>query len=355
MRSKGFWLYAIFMFIHVVSLLYTTDTIAALDELKKKIPLFVLPLIIFSSDKLNQFQWLRFRQVFVVANLIMAWVILIMAVYNYFSGHLQHFFYLELLQFTTMHPAYLSLLFQFAIFFVLADENFFKIKWVNYFVVVSLCLFVLFLGSRMEMLTLLVLLSYFVVKKWISKKEENPFIKWGLPVLLIMVIALLFSVKSVRSRFAEITEVSYNTDLKKRYINSDNARIYMWQTAVQLFQEHKWIGVGMGSTPTLMKQKFTDDDFQAGLKSNFNNVHNQYLQFLVSFGIIGFSLLAVAYFYLGYLLFKSNQKDAFLLWIIFSMALLTECMLESQTGIVSFALFFPLILCVAKPFALSFK
>lgn len=53
-QNKYFWILIAFFFIHVIGIFYTTDLQRGFDDLRNKLPLFLLPLFFFSASPINQ-------------------------------------------------------------------------------------------------------------------------------------------------------------------------------------------------------------------------------------------------------------------------------------------------------------
>lgn len=70
-------------------------------------------------------------------------------------------------------------------------------------------------------------------------------------------------------------------------------RIELWRSALHLFQNHPWIGVGTGDAVEDFHQQLEAD--QSVLVGTPKDMHSQYLYFLVAFGLVG-SLLLLFFF-----------------------------------------------------------
>ena len=94
----------------------------------------------------------------------------------------------------------------------------------------------------------------------------------------------------------------------------------MQKTAVAAFQEKPLFGWGTGSMVQLLRSEQIAE--RAGLEqpiNQFDYFHNQYLDQLVQFGLLGFLVLGFSLIYSIY--FAIRNKD-FLLFLLFAMYLL---------------------------------
>lgn len=66
-------------------------------------------------------------------------------------------------------------------------------------------------------------------------------------------------------------------------------RIALWRNAWRVFCRHPWLGVGTGDVTVACQQQLQTDGMY--LVDNTKSAHNQYLIFLVAFGLVGMSLI----------------------------------------------------------------
>jgi O-antigen ligase len=70
---------------------------------------------------------------------------------------------------------------------------------------------------------------------------------------------------------------------------SADTRVYLWKETLSLIDEFRWFGCGLGGfEPTFLKYQAT----VAGFRVEF--AHNDYLQYLVELGFVGFAILITA-------------------------------------------------------------
>ncbi len=124
-------------------------------------------------------------------------------------------------------------------------------------------------------------------------------------------------------------------------------RIEYQKTALKIIKHHFWLGVGTGNVQKAFNEAYSQ--IKTNLKDNYRHrAHNQYLTFLLTFGIFGFWLVMLA-FVLTY--FKQPFHSLKLIKITFIticlISFLTEDTLETQAG-VSFVIYFYTIFSFAK-------
>lgn len=116
-------------------------------------------------------------------------------------------------------------------------------------------------------------------------------------------------------------------------------RIEYQKIAISIIKDHFWTGVGTGNVQQAFDEKYKQ--VPTNLKDNFRHrAHNQYLTFLLTFGIYGFLWVMVAlivpYFKKS---FTSLQLIKVTFIIICLISFITEDTLETQAG-VSFIVYF---------------
>ncbi len=119
------------------------------------------------------------------------------------------------------------------------------------------------------------------------------------------------------------------------------------KTAVHIFADNFWLGVGTGD---LQEAFDTQYNLEKSMLTDSHRLraHNQYVTYAVSFGVFGLCWILI---YLIYPFFKSKERISILylaFFIIIALSMLTEDTLESQAGIVFFSFFNSILLLQEK-------
>ncbi len=125
--------------------------------------------------------------------------------------------------------------------------------------------------------------------------------------------------------------------------NSLTQRIEYLKAAKEIIKDNFWFGTGTGDPKTEFKKQYVKMQSKLDEK-NRRRAHNQYVTFLLTFGIFGFMLTMIALF-APYFLHKDKHHilfSVFMLIVLFSM--LNEDTLETQPGISFFTYFYCLFL-----------
>jgi hypothetical protein len=120
-------------------------------------------------------------------------------------------------------------------------------------------------------------------------------------------------------------------------------RIEYVSTAKRIIQSKPWFGTGTGDLELAFAEQYKEDD--SALKQLYRkSSHNQFLSFLISFGIVGTSLLLFA---LIYPVVRSKNRSHYLMVCFLSIIVLSMFsidLLEKHQGIGFFAIFYALFL-----------
>ncbi|QGY45946.1 hypothetical protein GM418_20415 [Maribellus comscasis] len=120
---------------------------------------------------------------------------------------------------------------------------------------------------------------------------------------------------------------------------SFSQRIEYAKAAISIVKKHPWFGVGTGNWKDEFKKAYARNNPHLN-KEYYASSHNQYLNYMVKFGIIGFG---VVLFFVLYPVFKTKRyKDhLFLLFLVFMFfANFADSNLESHMGSSFFVFFY---------------
>lgn len=120
-------------------------------------------------------------------------------------------------------------------------------------------------------------------------------------------------------------------------------RLYYIEAGWNIFLDNKIIGVGVGDVQSAYDNYYitTDSPIEPAFRLR---AHNQYLTFLLTFGILGFIVIIFSQFYPAYRLKKQgNLSELFIPFIVIVLlSMLNEDSLETQAGATFYAFFYSL-------------
>jgi len=331
---------SILFYLSLFGVFYTNGSSGVLTELLLKIPLLILPLILFSIPlETNTFyQIYRFFSYGVVAASLSA---LLKALYFKYNNMGDYLFYHEFEMFTGKHSTY------FALFLVLAFLYFYrtiiiskKKKWINLLPLLFLILMIYVVSNRISLLSLIIGIVTYTFPLLQLKKR----------IIFVLAIVLGFMFMLNTPYFKKRFSPNY---LKTNKLNEINLRKLHWQAVIETIAENNiLLGAGTEGNRDNLYQKYKKYHYFDAYIFKYN-AHNQFLETALDYGLFGLFVLLIAFGYQFKILWRS--KNYFLLAVYLSILtfMMTESLLERQSGIITFSLFVSLLLITARKDNLS--
>ncbi|HEY0731793.1 MAG TPA: O-antigen ligase family protein, partial [Chitinophagaceae bacterium] len=210
------------------------------------------------------------------------------------------------------------------------------------------------LASRNLMLVLyastIVFGAYYIIRQ--KKYLEGLTLIMGLLIGIFLVFK--FSPKTI-NRFKELTftqfsygqtgpESHYNMDVSADQWNGANTRLAIWQCGWQLFKQQPLLGVTIGDKKAELMDVYRSKGFTFAIRTE-KNLHNNYLDILVSLGIVGLLLFLVGWLILPIrLAWRNKDMLAVLVMVTFALAMVTENYFDRTLGSMLFGFFIPFML-----------
>jgi len=192
------------------------------------------------------------------------------------------------------------------------------------------------LGAR-TITVALVFILFLTVCKIALEKKSYTILFFAILVPLIF-IALIFTNPVVTTRFMDLRHNQVEGSNYESYF----ARTNIWTPGLDAIKGNILFGVGTGDQQAELNKQFIKHDYLFGV--NLFNMHNQYLQIFLGYGILGLLL----FIFILYTIIKTGiQKKNFILLsfvLLFMMTCLTESVLCRNKGVVFFV-FFTFFLC----------
>ncbi len=330
-------------FLAVYAYLISEDKIPASDDLQVKLPLLIIPLVVGSLQPVREMEWTWFIRAMVTGCVAFIATALGLATYQWLAEGTNAFNYKKLVGFTIIHPAYLGMFLNFALLIVLAEW----MEWVPSRTGLSrrmlltvagiLFIFLILLTAKTAVLFALLLLVLVTVL-YIRHTGNWLHAAWLGGGAMIVFIVFLWLNPVTFERFSMIFRFE-----ETNYENSVLSRTLTWKAVGNLLAEMPPEGLGSGDVQEALNIEYKDLDFQLGLEES-HNAHNQYFQVLLESGWLGLLLFISAL--VIFLSIGIRRKD----WlytgfiVLFAFNILTESVLETQSGVLFFALFNTLFL-----------
>lgn len=213
--------------------------------------------------------------------------------------------------------------------------------------------FLFLLGNRMALLLSSIFLLAFIFKNIQSVKIR--FVLLGLFVIIAVTAAV--TNPSLKKQVAELTDFSKASVIQldkdsslERSWGGISLRIAIWTCSWDVIEKN-WIhGTGTGDVQDELQAAYEHRKFYFASRYNQYNAHNQYLQQLLSNGILGLVCFALCIIIPLLTVFSRKRKEylylAFL--IIFLCTCCTESFLEVNKGIVWYSFFNSVLVFMKK-------
>ena len=317
----------------------------AQEEVSKYLLLLLIPTFILRKDLQNLEIKASLQSGLIVGSVLSSLVLTIsnickfyfsgLPLVKYLSSHFTGYKFLEPLG-SHLHPIYVGSYFVIALSFILLTKNP-VLKRFKAIATIILVIAIISLNSRIIFLNTLILMFLVAL--------EN--LSWKVFAVLITSLIIGASLimpffqktyvynKLVNGTVWELNENigTHNTDTNA----TSDSRMSRWIVGWELVKEKPFFGYGSGMENEMLLQKFKENNMKLSIEKGYNS-HNQFLGFLIRFGIMGALVLLV---YLGsniFIAFKNRDLVYFSFVLFIGMIFLIENYLDRNMGINSIVL-----------------
>ena len=357
-RTRDLLIGSMVFIVAMVWLLTTSNQEVGFKYIERSLSALIFPFlfsIIFNQYKLNINYILVlflascfFRYLFFIYDIVEFELIFII---DYWKEILIQFN--QLFKLHGLHPSYFSMYLGFCSmicydYFTKSKTSFEKGVWiVGIFVFFG---FNLSLASKMPIIASVLSLVLIASLQIIRRSNKKRVITISSMLLFALLLIGLF-LKKVPNSISQDLYNYYNTltgeeiediyDYNQYGINSSletwekTNRIYIWKSSVEIIKENILIGVGTGDINQELNNKFRANN-QEYLATKYTNSHNQILDYLIKYGIVGFLIIGFAFSMYFKKAWKKNDQLFLMFLSLCCLCMLTENILNRQYGIVFF-------------------
>jgi O-antigen ligase len=346
-KSKISILFLVLYALVFISFFYSTNVNNGIKEVKNLLPLLIFPLL-FTFVKLKESQIIFILKSFITGCLVAFFISVGSQFFHYINGQEYSFHYSNFVAILWMHPTYLAIYLNFSIIVVYHLLVKKEISFSYFAFSISIFLvFILLLSARMQIInSILVFVLIFVhfLKNHFSVKT---FI--SLLLLPVIMITFILNNQKIVDRFTYVQNMNYNLESTKNTSwNGANVRLAIWDCAFDVIKDNLIFGVGVGDEDEELLKSFKNRNFNFAYNLNYV-AHNQYVQFLISNGVIGLLSYLSIFIYCFYYALKNKHFLLFGLTMLLLISGFSESFLKMQSGIVFFS-FMILLLFQYKTF-----
>jgi len=337
----------------VTGLFFSANTKSGLATIESIVPLMILPLIIFSSDKIIDSKIVRYALISFVAGVItLNLASLAFISYDLWDEkNLQSNIILANNSIVQIHPAYVSLYLSFCIFFLIDQflpfqtSNRSKLGWILFSLVI-LITYLIWINSRTGIFSFCIAFIFYSFYRFKSKARMIA------SSILAIFFIVIYSVPFSRDRFFNTPQLALSGEAS---INSENPNIYpliarkqIFDCSIELLKGPEFFyGYGTGDFREVLRECYKKKNYNTLYEEGLDS-HNEYFAQMHRHGIIGLllfvALLVVPFRYA--LKYRSPLLAVFV--ILFAITALFENVFSAQKGVTFFALFCPLLMLYAR-------
>jgi O-antigen ligase len=309
-RQRRAILFMIFFYLlHLVSALFSTNKHEAIRLLGMRIPLLMFPLslgLICIRQELKE----RILLVYAFTTTVAALICLITAFMKYQATHDMQFLYNDnLTAVTLIQSIYFAQMVNLALFsyaYLLSKRSTaIQYKGLVYISILFLVAINFMLASRISIIVLYSALIIFAAFHLIKKRK---FLE-GITIVIGLMIGGFLMTKffpKTLNRFKELSltdynfnshgpESHFNMELTTDQWNGANIRLAVWKCGWDLARQNIVFGAQLGDKKDKMMEIYRARHFDFAVRTE-RNMHNNYLDVLCTFGIVGLILFLFGYF-----------------------------------------------------------
>lgn len=345
--------------VHALSYFYSDAKGESAFDLERKLSLLILPLIVGCGPATDKRRLTQISAAFVVGVFLAAIFCIGRGSYYFITTHkTDMLFYHDLVFGLSANAVYISwyviTALGFNIFMTWEDTPLFRQTWVSRTISITLFIFLLLLSSRLLIVLSILVLSPLYLRSILMRPSRAKTIQSVVAGLIFLLVGT--TKNPIRQRFEDVLfpQKAMETPTCHQTIQFTNLtlRLFLWKTAWHAIQEHHlwWFGCGNGDVNLLQAEQMkriqangTDLSVHENLAEY--NLHNTYLQTLMSVGIPGLSLLLIIMISPllrpGFLLL--GNESILIFHVTSACFMLQESIFQTQAGVVFFLFFY--LLC----------
>jgi len=347
-KDKIFWFLIIPFLLSIISLFYSDDYLRGWKLVETRLPLLIFPLV-YGLTRIEENDFYLLLKATVVSVSALALIGFINQFFKYqISADTGDFYNDNLVSLLGKQAVYYAFYVNAALLIVYylwhkkqIQQKVHKIITVAMVVILFISQYLLASRTSTIIMLLLVggLMAYEVFKKGNLKRG---LLIAGTSLVLITSLIIVFPKSVERFKSATNVEFTYdnpnpinhfNGEINEKNWNGLNTRIALWTCAIEEIQKSFLFGHGIGDAQQVLDKNYKDKNFILAIHHGYNT-HNQYLDFMMSNGVIGLiGFLA----FIGFFVVRGYQsKDVLLISfiLVFSFSCLTENLLNRNQGVV---------------------
>ena len=310
---KSFSLVSSLFFITIIGLIYTSNLDHAITNIKS------LKRIINNDIR-------KLLNLFSIATILASLLGLGKALWFYYNGLGEYFYYLSFAKILDKHTTYFSLFVCVSLINIAYDLSLKKAlnNFIRLIAIVYLVFILYLLSSKISIIYLIIVLLLLTVKSFFKIEAKWDKMK-RIRLLILLILPLIFLTPSFKDR------------ITREKASNLSERLLLWNAVVDNYLgKNLLFGAGTGDGHIGLVESYKEIEYEVAVKEEYN-AHNQYLEQLLFYGILGlFLLIALMYFTL-HTLATNEQTLFFIIYLSFLIYMFSESILERHSGLILFS------------------
>jgi len=323
-NTGNFFVVSSLFFVSIIGLAYTSNFDQAMSNLKS--PFLIFPLIIFTVGPLTLKETGKLLDLFSTATILASLLGLGKALWFHYNGLGEYFYYLDFAKVLNKHTTYFSLFVCISLINIAYGVSL-KNGFRNIYrlVAIAFLVFVLYLlSSKVSIICLILTLLISTVGTLIRKNTAQDKMQL-VRILILFILPIMFLTPNLKER------------IFREKASNLGERILLWNAIMDNYLEHNLIfGAGTGDGHKGLVDSYKEIHYDIAARDHYN-AHNQYLEQLLFYGILGLILLVVLLLYTFHVLISKGQPLFFLIFFCFLLYMFSESILERHSGLVLFS------------------
>ncbi len=348
LNNKVALLFVSFYLLHLLGMFYTHNPSAGWFDLQVKLSILLFPVALVSEGAMDFRKQKHFTAMFATGLTLNGLICLGHAVWLYLAKDKYIFQYKEFSLF--LHPTYYSMYIDIAFalgFSVITRQEAMLSKLEKRYFGMLFC-FLIFMLILLQSKTGLItsgIVIFLILIRYISFTKL-----WTVSIASVIIISLIaaltehFIINTGPSRFQSVGNIMLNDKpVDTKSVESSQARILIWRSALPVIKEFLLYGVGTGGVEDALVKQYSKNQYTGIMKSRLN-AHNEYMQVTIELGLIGLLCLLSCLFIPLYLSIRQRRFVYFIFLTVLIINFLTESVLETQGGTMFYGFFNSLLM-----------
>lgn len=333
---------ALLYIVYVIGIFNSENISAANFDVQLKLSLIVLPIAFLLSPKLSASELNKIFYCFTAGCFISSVVCLGIAAKRYANEGSVVFFYNSLSFF--LHPSYfamyITLMVSFLLYEILIKHATPRLSWIRLALIIYFLGFLFLLSSKAGLITMsLILFSTLIIS---YMRSGNKLLLGIMIGAIAGLLIFIFFLPGNMNRYLSFAKIISHDKVTEDTGESTSERFYVWKNGWQLIKEQPILGYGTGDVKDVLVNQYVKTGFEFGVKRRLN-AHNQFMQTILAVGAMGITLLLFCFIFPIRLFKNTGSFIGFVFLIIVAINFMVESMLETQAGVVFFALFYSIL------------